>query len=475
VTGATETGPTVTGPAAVRSRGPVTLWRDTARTEAPAYEPLPGPASVDVAIVGGGYTGLWTAYYLAKADPSLRIVVLEKDVVGFGASGRNGGWCSAIFPASMRKVASLSSREAAVRLQHAMNDTVAEVGRVAGDEGVEAAFDQGGYASVARNEAQWTRAQAEVEGWRSWGFGEDHMRVLEAGEAVARVRATRVLGGTYTPHCAALQPYELVLGLAAAVTRLGVTIHELTTVTSIAPRLVRTDRGDVRADVVVRGTEGFTPLLPTLHRTVVPMYSLMVATEPLTDEQWSCVGLRDRETFSDKRHLRIYGQRTRDGRLAFGGRGAPYHWGSAVRPEFDTDDRVHAMLRRILVDLFPELEGIGFTHAWGGNLGIPRDWTPSVRFDRTTGLAEAGGYVGDGVATSNLAGRALRDLILGTTGSPLLDLPWVQRSSPRWEPEPLRWIGVNAATALFAVADRTEARTGRPSRAARGFWHALGH
>jgi glycine/D-amino acid oxidase-like deaminating enzyme len=360
-------------------------------------------------------------------------------------------------------------------MQRAMNDTVVEVGRVAAAEGIDCGFRQGGYASVARNDAQWARARAEVAGWRAWGFGDDQLALLDASDAVGHVRATRVLGGTFTPHCAVVQPYDLVLGLAAAVRRRGVTIHERTTVLSLAPGVVTTDRGVVRADVVVRGTEGFTPTLAGAHRDVVPMYSLMVATEPIPEAEWPSVGLADRETFSDKRHLRIYGQRTRDGRIAFGGRGAPYHWGSAVRPEFDRDDRVHAMLRRILVDLFPELAGIGFTHAWGGNLGIPRDWYPSVRLDRATGLATAGGYVGDGVATANLAGRTLRDLILGVGGSPLLDLPWVGRTSPRWEVEPLRWAGVNAATALFAVADRTEARTGTPSRLAAGFWRALGH
>ena len=458
-----------------RLAGPDSLWRDTARAEPPVPDPLPGDQQADVAIVGAGYTGLWTAYYLARADPSLRIVVLEKEHVGFGASGRNGGWCSAIFPATLRKVASRSSRDAAARMQRAMNDTVAEVGRVVAAEGIECGFHQGGYASVARNDAQWARAQAEVAGWREWGFDDDQLRLLEASEAVSRVRATHVLGGTFTPHCAALQPYELVLGLAAAVRRRGVTVHEHTTVLRIAPGVVTTDRGVVRAEVVVRGTEGFTPTLPGAHRDLVPMYSLMVATEPIADADWTQLGLADRETFSDKRHLRIYGQRTPDGRIAFGGRGAPYHWGSAVRPEFDVDDRVHRMLRRILVDLFPELDGVGFTHAWGGNLGIPRDWYPSVRFDRATGLATAGGYVGDGVATANLAGRTLRDAILGVSGSPLLDLPWVDRTSPRWEVEPLRWMGVNAVTALFAVADRTEARTGKPSRLAAGFWRALGH
>ena len=453
----------------------MTLWRDTARAESPAHDPLPGPCTVDVAIVGGGFTGLWTAYYLAKADPTLRIMVREREFVGFGASGRNGGWASASFPATRRKVAALSDRDGAIRMQHAMNDTVVEVGRAATAEGIECGFQQGGYVSVARNEAQLARTQAEVAGWREWGFGNEQMQLLDASDAVSRVRATRVLGGTFTPHCAALHPYELVVGLAAAVRRLGVTIHEGTTVTAIEPHLVRTDGGDVRADVVVRATEGYTAQVPGAHRAIVPMYSLMVATEPLTDEQWDAIGLRDRQTFSDKRHLKIYGQRTRDGRIAFGGRGAPYHFGSTVKPEFDIDDRVHTMLRGILIDLFPALRAITFTHAWGGNLGIPRDWMPSASFDRQTGLAQAGGYVGNGVATSNLAGRTLRDLVLAVSDSDLVSLPWVQRHSPRWEVEPLRWVGVNAVTAVFATADRTEARTGKPSRAAAGFWHALGH
>jgi glycine/D-amino acid oxidase-like deaminating enzyme len=253
-----------------------------------------------------------------------------------------------------------------------------------------------------------------------------------------------------------------------------VQVHESTGVEEIAPGRLRTTRGDVRAGVIVRATEGFTAQLPGYRRAVAPMYSLMVATEPLPDEVWDRIGLRARETFSDKRHLRIYGQRTADGRIAFGGRGAPYHYGSRVRQAFSDNRRVHAMLRRILRDLLPTLADASFTHAWGGNLGIPRDWYPSLSYDRATGLAHAGGYVGDGVATSNLAGRTLADLITGRQ-TDLLTLPWLARQSPRWEPEPLRWLGVNAGTAVFATADRTEARTGRPSRAASAFWKVIGH
>jgi glycine/D-amino acid oxidase-like deaminating enzyme len=455
--------------------GSRTLWRDTVRGDVPTYPPLDGDTDVDVAIVGAGYTGLWTAYYLTKADPGLRILVVDKEFVGFGASGRNGGWASAIFPASLRKIASVSSRDAAVRMQQAMNDTVVEVGRVAEAEGIECGFAHDGYVSVARNDAQWTRTRAEVAGWREWGFDDDQLRLLDANEATTILRASRVRGGTFTPHCAALHPYELVVGLGRVVAALGVRIVEGTAVSRLAPGLVVTDRGSVRAEVVVRATEGYTSTLPGAERDVVPMYSLMVATAPLDEATWERVGLGRRSTFSDKRHLRIYGQRTRDGRLAFGGRGAPYHWGSDVRPEYDVHARTHARLREALVDLLPGLGEVEFTHAWGGNLGIPRDWMPSASFDRATGIAEAGGYVGDGVATSNLAGRTLRDAILGVPDSDLLDLPWVGRRSPRWEPEPLRWTGVNGVTQVMAHADRKEARTRRPSRAAATFWRLLGH
>ncbi len=459
----------------VSDSGPRTLWRDTVRGEVPTYPALPGRVDADVAIVGAGYTGLWTAYYLAKADPSLRIVVVEKEFVGFGASGRNGGWASAIFPATLRKLASVSDRDGAIRMQREMNATVVEVGRVAAAEAIDCGWAHDGYVSVARNDAQWTRAQGEVAGWREWGFDDDQLRLLDANEATAMVRASRVRGGTFTPHCAALHPYELVVGLGRVVAGLGVRIVEGTTVTSIEPGRVTTDRGVVVADVVVRATEGYTSTLPGSGRDIVPMYSLMVATAPLDAATWELVGLGRRSTFSDKRHLRIYGQRTIDDRIAFGGRGAPYHFGSAVRPEFDLHARTHDHLREILVDLLPGLGDVEFTHAWGGNLGIPRDWLPAVSFDRSSGLAEAGGYVGDGVATSNLAGRTLRDAILGETDSDLLSLPWAGRRSPRWEPEPLRWTGVNAVTQLFANADRSEARTRRPSRAASTFWRALGH
>jgi len=443
----------------------LSYWLDSVPGSLAPAEPLPGDTEADVAIAGAGFTGLWTAYYLARAQPGLRIVVCEAGIAGFGASGRNGGWCSALFPASLAKLARQSSRAAAIAMYRAMQDCVDEVGKVTAAEGIDCHWAKGGTVQFARTRAQLESVRADVAEAREFGFGEEDLRLLTASEAREQAQATDVLGATYTPHCAAIHPARLVRGLAEVVRRRGVSVHEATRVTAIEPGLLRTTRGVVRARHVIRATEGYTPLLPGLRREVAPVYSLMIATEPLPESVWAQIGLAGRATFGDMRHLVIYGQRTADGRMAFGGRGAPYHLASAVRREFDRVPAVFAALRHTLADLFPVLAGVTVTHSWGGPLGIARDWCASTGLDPVTGLGWAGGYVGDGVATTNLAGRTLAELILGTD-SDLTRLPWVNHRSPRWEPEPLRWLGVNAGLHVMTWADRQEARTSRPSRAA---------
>jgi glycine/D-amino acid oxidase-like deaminating enzyme len=452
----------------------LSLWHDTADDDWAARPALPGDLDVDVAVVGAGYTGLWTAYYLKRADPTLRVVVLERVVAGFGASGRNGGWCSALFPASVAWLVARYGEAPAVAQHRAMQATLDEIAGVVAAEDIDCGFTKGGTVVVARTPQQLDRARAEVTEARRWGFGEDDLALLGADEARARLGAAGTLGATYTPHCAAVHPARLVRGLACAVERLGVTVHERTPVTRIEPGVATTTTGRVRAQVVVRATDGFTAQLPGLRRALAPVYSLMVATEPLSEGVWDQIGLRARETFADHRHLVIYGQRTSDDRLAFGGRGAPYHFGSRIRPEQDRDPAVFAALHRVLVDLLPAVQGAAFTHAWGGPLGIARDWCASVGLDRGTGLAWAGGYVGDGVSTTNLAGRTLADLVL-ERDTDLVRLPWVDHRSPRWEPEPLRWLGVSASLAVMTGADAEEQRTGQQSRRAALLRRVLGH
>ena len=342
----------------------LSYWMSSVDDQLIPQPTLDGDLDVDVAIVGAGYTGLWTAYYLTEADPSIRVAVLEAEIAGYGASGRNGGWCSALLPQSPAGMARRHGRAAAIALHRAMESTVDEVGRVARVEGIDCHYAKGGTVTLARNPAQRVRAMAEVA--EAQAFGLD-LEWLDAPAAGQRCGASGVLGATYTPHCAAIHPAGLVRGLARVVRGRGVRLFEQTRVTAIEPRpapagrdaspaIVRTDRGTVRAEVVVRATEAYTASLPSLHRRVVPLYSLMIATEPLPQSFWDSAGLSRRETFSDFRHLLIYGQRTADDRLAFGGRGAPYHWASAVRAEFDRMPRVHTALHAALRELFP---GIG--------------------------------------------------------------------------------------------------------------------
>ncbi len=419
------------------------------------------PQRADVVVVGGGYTGLWTAYYLLRSEPGLDVLVLEAEHVGFGASGRNGGWVSALWPVSPDTLARRSGRAAALAQLAALRDTVDEVGRVDAQEGLGAGFVKGGALLVARSAAQEVRARADAARASSWGLDTVW---LDAGQSRERMDVAGTRGATYTPHCARIHPRRLVDGLATTVRRMGARVVEGTRVGRAGDGVVVLEDGRrVTAGAVVLATEGWTGALPGQQRTVAPVYSLMVATEPLTDDQWQAVGLAGREVFADHGHVTIYGQRTDDGRIAFGGRGAPYHWGSSIRPEFDHDERVFESLRATLRDLLPQLGDVRFTHAWGGALGVARDWHPSVTWDPVSRTGRAGGYVGDGVAASNLAGRTLTDLVLGR-GTSLTELPWVGHRSPRWEPEPLRWLGINAGLRVARLADREELASGTPAR-----------
>jgi glycine/D-amino acid oxidase-like deaminating enzyme len=270
----------------------------------------------------------------------------------------------------------------------------------------------------------------------------------------------------YSPHCARVHPAKLVRGLARVVESLGVPIYERTPVVERSPSGVVTSAGKVRAAVIVRGTEGYSVELPRLRRVLIPVYSLMLATEPLPSAVWKEIGWQNGECCCDGRHMLVYLSRTADGRIAMGGRGAPYHFGSKIDERFESEPAVFDALYRELCELFPAVKGAAVTHRWGGPIGIARDWCSSVGLDRATGDAWAFGYIGDGVATTNLAGRTLADLISGRR-SELTALPWVGHQSKKWEPEPLRWIGVNVAQAMMAGADKVEARTGKPSRRAR--------
>ncbi len=439
------------------------FWLETAGEELAPRPSLPGPTEADVAILGAGFTGLWTAYYLLAQQPSLRVVVLESEIAGFGASGRNGAWCNSAFPVSPGELVRRFGAEATRNLLIEMRDAVDEIGRVAGAEGIDAHYFRGGQLRVARGPAQMPGIENAYESARALGLEED-LTLLDAGETAGRVRITGASAALYNPHCATIHPARLARGLARAVERLGGEIFEGTTVTDFetggSPRLV-TDSGEVRARTVVLAGEAYLARLRKLRRQVLPIYSLIVLTEPLSEGRWAEIGWEGRECVASNRYTVDYLSRTEDGRILFGGRGAPYHFGSRIKDEYDRHEPTHEMLRSTAREWFPALEDARFTHAWGGPLAVPRDWMPTMSYDPSQGLATARGYTGQGVATANLSGQTLADLILGRDTA-VTRLPTVNHETRAWEPEPLRWLGARyVQRGLMKVDDRAE-QTGEP-------------
>jgi glycine/D-amino acid oxidase-like deaminating enzyme len=417
--------------------------------------PLAGDTTADVCIVGAGYTGLWTAWYLKAAHPDLDVLVVEREFAGFGASGRNGGWLTGGFAWNHTRYLA-GGGEAGVRgMVAAMNGTVDEVIRVCAAQGIDADIRRTDEVMVAVGPAQMARMQAEVAHRRHWGEAE---RVFEIGPEVQnRVRIPGATGAMVVQGVARVQPAKLVRGLAAACERAGVRIVEQTQVVGLGPGRVETDRGTVSAPVILRATEGFTAALPGHRRDWLPLNSAQIVTAPLPPELWAKIGWEGHEILGDFANAYCYCQRTREGRIAVGARGVPYRYGSAIdqagTPDPETIRRLTAILRRH----FPAAAGVAVDHAWCGVLAVPRDWCATVGFDPVTGMGFAGGYVGVGVSTSNLAGRTLADLALGRKTA-LTALPWVNHKVRRWEPEPLRWLGVRGMYAALNAADRAEAQ-----------------
>ena len=427
-------------------------WQQIGGTPSPRPG-LPGDLTADVAIVGAGYTGLWTAYYLKQAKPELRVVVIEQHHAGYGASGRNGGWLTSAMTGGREQYVATHGRDAAERFQAEMNHTVDEVIRVAQAEGIDADIKKGGEFNVAYTPAQEKRIRAFAAAEQQWKHTD--LQLLEAEEAKAKINVARTRAAVWHPHAARIQPAKLASGLAAACERAGVEIYEGTRVIEIAPHKLHTTHGTVTADYVVRATEGFTAGLKGLRRLWLPMNSSLIATEPLSPEVWDELHWNQGEVLGDFAHVYMYAQRTADDRIAIGGRGVPYKYGSKTDLDGQTSLATVETLSEILHRFFPATRGADIDHVWSGVLGVPRDWAATVGLDRETGIAWGGGYVGTGVTTTNLAGRTIADLILGRE-SDLVTLPWVNHRVRKWEPEPLRWIATKGLYTAYGMADRSE-------------------
>jgi len=406
--------------------------------------PLQHSEEVDVAILGAGYTGLWTAYYLLRQNPGLKVALVEREIAGYGASGRNGGWCSPRFPVSASAMARRWGAEAVREVLLALQIAVESIRDVSEEENIDTCFRPAGTLTVARGAHQLPALHSAYKAYERLGLA-DHYKFLTPGEVAELIRITDVHGGLYTPDGASIHPGRLVRGLASAVEARGGVIYEQTQVldykTGSTPSLI-TPGGELRARrAIVLAGEAYLTRLTRLHRALMPAYSLISLTEPLSSAQWSQIGWEAGENLSSTRNTVVYLTRTPDGRILFGSRGAPYAFGSAITDAQDRHTETHALIQRMVREWFPCLEGVKFTHNWGGPVGMPIDWTPSVRFNPGSKLAFAGGYTGQGVSTANLAGQLLAGMISGRS-SGFEGLPFVNRSSPNWIPEPLRWLVV---------------------------------
>lgn len=424
---------------------------------------LNGDITADVAIVGGGLLGIWTAYYLSQQNPSLNVVVLERQTVGFGAAGRNGGWAGAGIAGSQKVYAKRSGAASVVAGAQLMRDAVDEIGRVVARENIDCGFSKGGTLTIAMTEPQLRRLRADFASPTASALRADDELPLDAAGVADHLRVSGTLGGAFTPHCARVQPAQLVRGLADRAEAAGVTIYEGTNVTAVRKGVVETELGNVRATHVLLAVEAWLPQLPGHRSQFLPLTSMMIATEPLNESAWEELGWAHGLTVRDKRHHFFYAQRTPDNRLAIGGRGAPYRLRAPFQ-EFDSiQDTVFKRLTETMHQHFPVTRDAEVTHRWGGLLGVPRDWSMAIRYDQATGLGFAGGFSGHGVVAANLAGKTLADLVLGET-TPHTSMPWVGHKSPRWEPEPLRYLASNSIVRLLMSADAYEDRTGRTAK-----------
>ena len=428
------------------SRANNSLWSDLTLLSETSTEDF--QFSYDIAIIGGGFSGLWSAYHLKELDPTLKIAVFEAKQIGFGASGRNGGWASSEYPVHKE---TLKKRIGTVRtdqLFEALELSIDEIGEFAREHGEDIGFVKSGSLYFARNRAQLSRLRAKIDGGSSW---------LSAGEVRDLLNVDGVLGGLFNPVCATIQPFNLLKHLSDFLRKTGVSIFE-NSWASPAPGGVMAKSSLIQASVVIQATEAFS----NPGREFIPLYSLMVATEPLDDATWDQIGNKSRFTFAENSHMVNYAQRTRDNRIAIGGRGATYPFGSKLSDAKESTRRVHETIRALLKSWFPILSDVKFTHAWGGAVAITRDWEPYVQWNPETGLGRLGGYAGDGVTMSHLAAKILAYEILDAP-TELRNLHFVNQKIRNWEPEPIRYVGVNTLVKLSGMADTEERITGRAS------------
>jgi glycine/D-amino acid oxidase-like deaminating enzyme len=441
--------------ASLRSASAMPYWFDDPR-HPPALPGLShldsGPDSADLVVVGGGYLGLWTALLAKERDPSRDVLLLEGATCGHAASGRNGGFCEASLTHGFGNGLARWPRETDV-LTAMGRENLDGLERTIEQHGIDCDFVRAGSLAVATQPHQVQGLREEYDETRAHGMGTTW---LDADQVRERVDSPTFLAGVHDPDAAILEPARLAWGLRAACLSLGVRIAEQTPVTGLScigrAVAVRTGAGSVGARQVVLATNAYPSLLRRLRLMTVPVYDYALMTEPLTVEQRDAVGWRGREGVSDAGNQFHYFRTTRDGRILWGGYDAIYHFGSGLEDEYEQRAETHEVLAHNFFTTFPQLEGLSFSHTWGGVIDT------CTRFTAFYGTAMGGrvgyalGFTGLGVGATRFAGDVLLDLLAGAD-TPRTRLDMVRSRPLPFPPEPLRWLGIEATRRSLARSD----------------------
>jgi glycine/D-amino acid oxidase-like deaminating enzyme len=422
-----------------------------------AYTPGPGLSGdieVDVAVVGGGFTGLSTAYHLKKDQPGMRVAIFENEVIGFGASGRNGGFNMTLFGLTLSITALRFGKAKAREAHHYMERAVDLLRDLVSDLNLECDYEHPGFLRVATSEKYKLRILHEIELAQKLGL--DGIEWLDKQQTQAQVNSPLYLGAWWEPRCGILNPAKLSWSWAETIRALGVEVYERTPVMELnrhrkGIRLV-TPRGIVQADKVVLATNAWTHFFPKLKRKQVPAWTHIVITEPMTADQYQSIGWQNRQGIEDARNLVHYYRLTADNRIVMGGRDI-----SVSKRFYDMDhdenEQTFEGLRQDVRELFPSLGDIQFSDAWGGPVSVPLDMAPSIGYMGDPRVVYSMGCVGHGVSLTHLNGQTIRDLILERK-TDLSDVFFVNRRVIPWPPEPFRTLGVKAIVGYMHMEDR---------------------
>lgn len=384
------------------------------------YEPNPAVSSdleVDVAIIGGGFTGLSAAYFLKKQEPSLEIALLERDVIGYGASGRNGGFSMTLLAENAVQLLRFAGGLERARRAHAyLRAAVDHVDYIIRQYDLRCDYEKNGLMTVALNPAHKEKIKAYVETYNKLGSPAVYLDEKEVRE---RFRTQAFYAACYDHHCAILNPAKLCRELKRVVEGLGVDIYEMTDVHGYDEdkRIkIRTDNGTVSAGTLVVGTNAYSTRLDRRYRKVgLPVFTYIVLTEPLSEEQLASIGWKGREGIETSLHFINYFRLTADNRIAMGGGDALYFYDDDL--DHDADEHAFRVAHRDLLHFFPQLETIRITHRWGGPVFMNPDWIPSFgRTGKYGNIIYSMGYSGHGVAAANFSGTLIRDLFFQKPG-----------------------------------------------------------